>query len=257
VNAPTNSLVGRTAIVTGSGAGVGRGIAVALAAEGANVVVTSRTAEAGMAVVDQIKASGGSAAFARVDVASFDDIRGAVATAVEQFGALDIMIHNAVSRRAGTALQIEDIDGELLEEVATTATAASFFCAQAAYEHLKASSGRLILLLAQGGIRGHPDYPVYGIVKGGQRGFLKALAWEWAPDGITVNAVVPVAVTEGMQAWLDRGPENRHRVESRIPLHRIGDPEQDIGRATAFLAGDASGYLTGQTLFVDGGSYFL
>jgi 3-oxoacyl-[acyl-carrier protein] reductase len=247
-------LESRTAIVTGAGQGVGRGIALALAAAGANVVVAARRAETGEPVAQEIRDRGHTGVCIRTDVTVRDDVAACVDATVARFGGLDVMVHNAYSPSGPH--DVADAGDEHWQPNSRTAVWASFWCAQLAYPHLRAAGrGRLILLSSPAGIEGSASLPFYAAVKAAQRGLAKALAREWGPDGVTVNCIAPVAASPALVGALDAVPELRGRIEARTPLGRIGDPERDIGGVAVFLASDAAGYLTGQTLVCDGGSF--
>ncbi len=252
-----SDLKGRTVIVTGGGGGVGKGIALAMGTAGANVVVAARRTETGEAVAAQIRARGGSGVCIKTDVARSDDVEAMVDKTVATFGALDVLVHNALSGRAVKDTPIKDVSADLFEDVVSVASRATFFCIKAALPHLKPNRGRVVLLLAHGGVRGHGSLSAYGVAKGMQRGNLKALTWELGERGIAVNAIVPVALSEGMERNFATRPGEYERQAKRSALGYIGEPEKDVGGTAVFFASDASGYVTGQTVFVDGGTYML
>ncbi len=133
---------------------------------------------------------------------------------------------------------------------------ASIYCAQAASDALRASEqGRLILVSSAAGVEGSANLPLYAAVKAAQRGFAKSLAREWGERGVTVNCIAPVAVTPALESAFKTNPNLRGRLEGRTPLGRLGDPETDVGSVVAFLASDAAGFVTGQTIACDGGSF--
>ncbi len=251
----TGRLAGRTAIVTGAGQGVGLGIALALAIEGANVVVAARRAETGEPAVKQIRERGGEATCIVTDVTSRDDMEACVAATVERYGALEIMVHNAF--RGGTPHRIEDVGLDVWEENSGTAVWGSFYSAVLAFPHLRTAgaNGRLILLTSPAGVEGSVNIPLYSAVKAAQRAMTKSLSKEWGPNGITVNAIAPVAETPALAGAFAQNPVLKERVEARASLRRIGDPEHDIGGVAVFLASDDGGYVTGQTIVCDGGSF--
>ena len=248
-------LIGRTAVVTGAGQGVGEGIARALAAAGANVVIATRRAETGEPVAAAIRAAGGSAVFVETDVSIDASVRSAVAATVERFGGLEVMVHNAY--KPTRAHRLEDVDAAVWHANAGTAVWGSFYCARAAYPHLRRAGprGRLILLSSPSGVEGSATRPVYSAVKGAQRALAKSLAKEWGPEGITVNCIAPVAESPALTAAFAGDPELRDAVAARTALRRIGDPERDIGPVAVFLASDAASFVTGQTIVCDGGSF--
>jgi 3-oxoacyl-[acyl-carrier protein] reductase len=248
-------LIGRTAIVTGGGQGVGEGIARALAAAGANVVIAARRVETGEPAAQAIRDRGHQAICIPCDVASRADIERTVAATITEFGALDIVVHNAVSG-VGPVAQVQDASDDVWEGLLHTALRASFNLAQVALPHLRERhDSTLILLTSPAGVEGSADRATYGAVKAGQRGFAKSLAREWGPLGVRVNCIGPVAMTPAMARAYEANPDLESRINARTPLGRIGDPEADIGAVAVFLASDMARYVTGQTLIVDGGGF--
>jgi NAD(P)-dependent dehydrogenase (short-subunit alcohol dehydrogenase family) len=245
----------KTVLVTGAGGGIGRGIALACAAAGANVIVAARRLETGDEVAAEIAARGGSVLSLRCDVTVRDDVYAAVASAVDRFGALDCMVHNALAF-VGTPHEVQHVPVETWKSMLSTALRASFYCAQAAYPQLAAHKGNLILISSAAGIEGSPYIPAYGLVKAGQRGLAKSLAREWGPAGVRVNCIGPVAMTPAMEKSAQGSPVFLEgRLINRTPLRYIGEPEADIGPVAVFLASDMARYVTGQTLIVDGGGF--
>jgi 3-oxoacyl-[acyl-carrier protein] reductase len=242
-------------MVTGAGQGVGEGIARALAAAGAHVVIAARRAATGEPVAASIRAGGGSAVCVETDVTLGPSVDAAVGEAVRRFGSLEIMVHNAYTPTR--AHRVEDADETIWAPNARTAAWGSFFCARAAYRHLRGAGGRgrLIFLSSPAGVEGTATRPVYSAVKGAQRAMAKSLAKEWGPDGITVNCIAPVAESPALRAAFDADPDLRAAVASRTALRRIGDPERDIGPVAVWLAGDGASFVTGQTIVCDGGSF--
>jgi 3-oxoacyl-[acyl-carrier protein] reductase len=250
----TGALDGRVAVVTGAGQGVGRGIALALASAGAAVVVAARRAETGEPVAEEVRARGVPAICVECDVADRGAVERMVARTVAELGGLDILVHNAI--KAPSPHRVETVDLAQWEELSTVTVWGSLHCARAAHPHLKASGrGRLLLLTSPAGVEGSSGLPLYGPVKAAQRTMAKSLAREWGPDAITVNCIGPVAVTPALEKAFAERPDLRERIESRTPLRRLGDPEADIGGVAVFLASDAAGYVTGQTIICDGGSF--
>ena len=248
-------LAGRTAIVTGAGQGVGRGIAHALAREGANVVIGARRAETGEVVAREISERGGEAICIETDVTQRDDVERCVSHTVERFGGLEIMVHNAF--RGGTQHRLESVGLDVWEPNSRTAVWGTYYCAAAAFPHLQRAGalGRLILLTSPAGVEGSVNLPVYSAVKAAQRAIGKSLSREWGPHGITVNCIAPVAETPALATAFAENPVLKERVEARASLRRIGEAERDIGGVAVFLASDEGGYVTGQTIVCDGGSF--
>jgi 3-oxoacyl-[acyl-carrier protein] reductase len=252
----TGPLAGQGIVVTGAGRGVGRGIALACSAAGADVVVAS-PGENGTDTVAEIERRGGSAIWVRCDVTRPADVDAAVATAEGRRG-VHVVVHNATSRRSSEPVQLEELDEAEWEDHAAVSLRGAYHCARAGLPALRrVGGGRFILMTSPAGMEGSRMLPAYGIVKAGLRGFAKSLAREWAPYGVTVNVVSPLAETPAMTAAAEQDPGLRPRLARRVPLGRLGDPERDIGPAVVFLAGDGAGYVTGQTLVVDGGRFML
>jgi len=243
------SLDGRVVLVTGSARGIGRGIVEALVAAGASVVASVHHAEdapslAAPAVVAPV-----------CDVTVRSDVDAAVACAISSFGALDAVVHNAVSNRSHEITDAEHASAALFEEHASVSVRALLYLAQAAYPHLAARRGTFVIMTSPAGIQGTGDLALYAAVKGAQRGFLKALAREWGPDGIRVNGVAPLAMSPALEKAFAGDPGLEARLARVIPLGWFGDPASDIGPAVAFLCSDAARYVTGQTLAVSGGRF--
>ncbi|WP_363319586.1 SDR family oxidoreductase [Mycobacterium sp.] len=248
------SLHGLTALVTGSSAGVGRGIALALAANGAHVIVASRS-EAGSAVADEITARGHDATWARCDVTDGEAVAGTIDLSLATTGRLDAVVHNATSNASSQPHQLADVDRVLWADHYSVSLRGARHCAVSAFPALKRRGGTFLVMTSPAGIEGSATLPLYATMKGALRGFAKSLAREWAPHRITVNAVSPLAYSPAMTAAIEAEPAMEERLARRIPLGRIGDPERDIGSAVAFLVGPAARYVTGQTLGVDGGHF--
>ncbi|GCD95210.1 SDR family NAD(P)-dependent oxidoreductase [Embleya hyalina] len=241
------------ALVTGAAAGLGRGIALALAAAGSTVVVTARRLAAGAEVADEIAARGGTAWATTCDVTSAESVRAAIEATAARFGRLDAVVHNATSRRSGEPVDLEHADPALWREHADVSLTGSFTVARAAYPLLRATEGALLLLTSPAGMRGSANLSFYAGVKGAQRGFVKALAREWGPTGVRVNGLAPLAVTPALAGAFEADPTMEGRIADKVPMRRVGDPETDIGAPAVFLCGPASRYVTGQTLIVNGG----
>jgi NAD(P)-dependent dehydrogenase (short-subunit alcohol dehydrogenase family) len=249
-------LDGYSVLVTGASEGIGRGIALAAAAAGACVLVTALDAPAAGLVVDEIRARGGRAESAACDVTRRADIEAAVASARGAFGRLDSVVHNAnlTGARARTVQDIEDADWQPSVSVGLRPI---FISARAVLPALVETKGCMVVLTSQSGIDGTVNLPVYSAVKGAQRALVKSLAREWGPLGVRVNAVAPSAITPAQQAYLIREPHMRAHLIARSALRRMGDAESDIGRAVNFLIARESGFVTGQTLVVNGGALMM
>jgi 3-oxoacyl-[acyl-carrier protein] reductase len=250
----TVTLEGRSVIVTGAGDGVGRGVALACADAGAHVVVATRN-ENGHAVVGEIDARGGRAAWVRCDVTDEVTVANAVDVALEKAGALHAIVHNATSNRSSEPHRLEDVDVALWDEHAAVSLRGAYHCARVGFEALRENQGTLILMTSPAGIEGTVGLPLYGAVKGALRGFTKSLAREWAPYGMPVNSVSPLALSPAMERAIEQDPGVAERLARRVPMGRVGDPELDVGPAVVYLASADAHFVTGQTLAVDGGHF--
>ncbi|MCD9624765.1 SDR family NAD(P)-dependent oxidoreductase [Rhabdothermincola salaria] len=249
-------LDGRVVLVTGAAAGVGRGVALAAAAAGATVGLGVRRPEGGEAVAAEIATLGGPPAMVlRGDVTDPDQVRGSVEDLVAAHGRLDAVVHNATSNRSSEPVELETASLDLWQEHASVALTAAFRLARVAHPHLARSRGAYLLMVSPAGIDGSGPLGFYSMVKAGQRGFVKALAREWGPDGIRVNGVAPLAVTPALENRFTVDPSMHERLRALIPLGWFGDPAADIGPPSVFLCSDAARYVTGQTLVVSGGRF--
>jgi 2-hydroxycyclohexanecarboxyl-CoA dehydrogenase len=245
-------LAGRVAVVTGGGQGVGRGIALALAKEGAGVFIAGRTLEKCLRVAGEITDFGGAARAHQCDVGDRGEIVDMVAAAVHAFGGLDILVNNAQSAVQRPLIDLTDDDIELCYRTGALAT---LYGMQAAYPHLKERGGGSIINLGSStAIEGNRTFGAYAMAKEAIRGLSRVAAREWGPDGIRINVVVPNAMSPGAEDFRERHPAQFQRQLDRIPLRRMGDPETDIGRAVVALVSDDMSYQTGGTVMLTGGA---
>jgi 2-hydroxycyclohexanecarboxyl-CoA dehydrogenase len=247
-------LAGKVALVTGGGQGVGRGIALALAAEGAAVVVTGRTEATLKETVGLIEERGGRARAVVGDVCERADVDRMVAETVAGFGALDVLVNNAQSsvQRVLAETSYEDLDLAY-----RSGPLATFHAMQAALPHLKTRRGSVVNLGSSTAVNGDPTFGAYAMAKEAIRGLTRVAAREWGAYGIRVNVVCPAAWSPAAEEYLAADPAYEKRLLAAIPLGRLGDPETDIGRAVAALVSDDMSYLTGTTLMLEGGRTLL
>jgi NAD(P)-dependent dehydrogenase (short-subunit alcohol dehydrogenase family) len=239
---------GRTAIVTGGSKGLGRAIALGFAVRGARVVIASRTVSACKAVVDEIVEAGGDAHAVAVDMASLPDIDALVAETVDRYGAIDILVNNAADPTLAAAA---DIDEATYDRVHAVNAKGPFFLAQRALPHLERSGrGSVINVISVGVWNGGAMMNLYRSSKSALLGSTFGLAKEWAPRGVRVNAIAPGTFETDMIGWMDEGA--RGRSIAFTPQQRIADPVE-IVPAAVYLASDASSFMTGSVLRVDGG----
>lgn len=247
-------LEGRVAIVTGGGHGVGRGIALALSGAGAKVVICGRTPETLASVRKVIEDRGAEALDVVTDITKAEDRERLIAATLARFGAINILINNAAFVPHGSLLEIAD---ETIEAAWESGPLASLHLMRLCYPHLK-GDGAIVNVSSGASIAGNvPIRGIYAAVKSALNAISRAAANEWGPDGIRVNTIMPVALTEPFEKFMASEPERAQEVVENIPLRRIGDPEMDIGSAVVFLVGPESRYLTGATLPLDGGTAYL
>jgi len=240
---------GRVVMVTGASKGIGRGIARVFAARGYRVAVIARHLDGAQEAVAEIRESGGEAMALSADVTSLTSMQQAVQALTETWGGLDVLCANAGIFPSADLESMTEDDWDL---VINTNLKGMFLSVQAAIPALKQSdAGRIVVTSSiTGPITGFPGWSHYGASKAGQLGFVRTAAIELARYGITINAVMPGnIVTEGLEGM---GEDYLRQMAASIPLKRLGSVE-DIGEAAAFFASPGAGYITGQTLVVDGG----
>lgn len=237
-------LNGQHALVTGGARGIGKGIAGVLARAGATVVIGDIDESVGEATAAELGAH-----VRRLDVTSATDCRDTVNGIVEEFGSLEILASNTGIYPQTTLAEMTDDDWYRVLDVNLKG---AYLTAQAAARHMASQRyGRIVITSSiTGPITGYPGWTHYGASKAGLLGFMRSAALEYATQGVTVNAVMPGNVlTEGLAA---QGEAYLAEMRAAIPMHALGAPE-DIGHAVAFLASREAGYITGQTLVIDGG----
>jgi NAD(P)-dependent dehydrogenase (short-subunit alcohol dehydrogenase family) len=247
-------LAGKVAIVTGAGEGIGRGIARRFAREAASVVVGEVRPEWGERTVDELTALGANARFVRTDVGVKRDVERLVETAVDVFGGVDVLVNNA--QTFTPMVPLEEKQDDWMDTSLRSGLYGSFWAMQAAFPHMRdRGGGSIVNFCSLNGVTGAWYSVDYNATKEAIRGLTRSAAREWGPYGIRVNAIGPGAASSGYRAWADRNPADAAAGEAMIPLGRMGDPEEDIGGVALFLASDDGQYVTGQTIFADGGGH--
>jgi 3-oxoacyl-[acyl-carrier protein] reductase len=244
-------LADTVAIVTGSGAGIGRAIAIEFAAHGAEVVIATRSAENGRATEAAIRQAGGRASFHQIDVGDRDAIKQMVAETGRRCGRIDIVLHNAA---VFPMAPLEDLEPAVLDETLTVNLKAAFWLTQEATPFLRRSAqGRVLVTSSVTGPRvAIKGLTHYAASKAGLNGFIRSAALELAEYGITVNGVEPGLIETGATGNLGDAAKVA-RMIGYIPLKRLGRPEE-IAHAMRFLASPGAAFITGQTIVVDGGA---
>lgn len=250
-----NRLEGRVAIVTGSAAGIGRGIAQRFAREGARVVIADQDEQQAAKVSDAIVRAGGTAWPYRVDIADRGQVEALVAATLEHFGTIDILVNNAaIALLYEPFFEISEASWRRLIDVNLTG---AFWCSQAAARHMAAQRQGVILNIGSvNSFRPEKQVAHYASAKGGLILLTRAMALELAPYNIRVNAIAPGAIHTERTEVFDADPVNQEIVThalGRIPLHRRGEPDE-LAAAAVFLASSEASYVVGHTLVVDGGS---
>ncbi|MCE4048347.1 MULTISPECIES: 3-oxoacyl-[acyl-carrier-protein] reductase [Bacillaceae] len=244
-------LDGKTALVTGGSRGIGRAIALKLAKEGANVAVNyAGSAALANEVVEEIKQLGKDAIAIQCDVSNGESVAEMIKETIAHFGSLDILVNNAGITRDNLLMRMKESEWD---DVINTNLKGVFHCTKGVTRQMmKQRKGRIINITSIVGVTGNPGQANYVAAKAGVIGLTKTTAKELAARNITVNAVAPGFITTDMT---DKLPEDvKNAMLSQIPLAKFGDPD-DIANAVVFLASDESGYITGQTIHIDGGMY--
>ena len=247
---PSFTLTGQVALVTASSKGIGKACALALAEAGADIILGLRQISTGRALVRQIQKLGRKVLPVQMDVSKMDEIAGAVQTGLKHFKHIDILVNNAGIGEPNPAERVTEKD---FDDTLNVNLKGTFFTAQAVGRvMIRQKRGRIINICSQAGFVALPTESVYCMTKAAIAHLTKCLALEWAPHNITVNAVAPTFITTpGTKKWLDDSAF-RTSVRERIPLGRIGKPEEVAG-PVVFLASPAASLITGETLMVDGG----
>jgi len=243
-------LTGEVAIVTGGGKGIGKGLAKGLADYGAAVVILDIDEESGEKTAEEIKATGGKAAFKKVDVTKFSEVNNVVQEILKEYGKIDILVNNV-----GTVIRkdVLETSEEEWDKILTLNLKSHFLCAKAvAPSMIERRKGKIIEIGSVSSFLAHPKHTAYAASKGGIRMLIKALAQDLSRYGINVNGIAPGYIRTPMTEDFLAVKENYDAVVSKIPLGRVGVPEDLIG-AVVFLASRASDYITGHLLPVEGG----
>lgn len=243
-------LAGKVAVVTGGGDGIGRGIALRYAREGASVVIAEINEATGAAVAAEI---GAQAVFVKTDVRDHGQVDAMIDEAVARFGRLDILVNNAWG--GGSFRRAENKSDAELEYGLAMNFWAGFWAVKAAFPHMRAQRwGRIISICSLNGVNAHIGTLEYNVGKEALRSLTRTIAREWAPHQICANIICPAAMTTAFRVFAETSPELAEKLPTP-PMGRLGDPETDIAGVAYFLASEDARYVTGNTIFADGGSH--
>ena len=243
----------QVAIVTGAGQGIGRGVALAVAAEGARVALLGRTLSKCESVATEIADRGGTAIAIECDVEHRDRIDAAVEHVTSAWGRVDLLVNNAQSMVFRSIRTMTDDD---MDTMWRSGPMASLRLMQACFPHLRATKGCVVNMGSGSGIVPQPAMSGYAMVKEAVRTLSRTAAVEWGRYGIRVNSICPLAESPGANGF-DDATSAADEVTAAIPLGRWGDAEADVGRGVVYLAGPDGRYVTGMTLMIDGGFNYL
>lgn len=246
-------LEGNVTIITGGGKGIGYGMAEAFAEAGSNLVITGRTLSRLEAAKDKLEMAYGVKVLPIVaDGADELAIKNVVTTTIAEFGKINTLVNNAQVSKSGLPLinhSKEDFDLAIYSGLYAT-----FFYMRECHPYLKETHGSVINFASGAGLFGKLGQASYAAAKEGIRGLSRVAAAEWGPDGVRVNVICPLAMTESLQEWKTSYPDLFEKTIQGIPLGRFADPKDDIGRVAVFLASEDAHYITGETITLQGGS---
>jgi NAD(P)-dependent dehydrogenase (short-subunit alcohol dehydrogenase family) len=248
-------LQGKVAVITGGGAGIGRGIARKYAAEGATVLIAEINEDNGAAIAAELKKDFGTeAAFLQTDVTQKNQVEGMIAYAVETFGSIDILVNNAWG---GSKIErLERKDDSILAHGLNMALWPGYWSMQAAFPHMREKGwGRIINMCSLNGVNAHLYTVEYNVSKEALRALSRSAAVEWARHGICINVICPAAASDSAIRVAQSHPEIFEAMAKSYPLAPMTTAENDIGPVAVFLASEDCRFMTGNTLFVDGGGH--
>jgi NAD(P)-dependent dehydrogenase (short-subunit alcohol dehydrogenase family) len=244
----------RVAVITGAGEGIGAAMARRFATEGARIVVAELDESRGTSIVDELTGGGAEAVFLRTDVRRKEDNEAMVQTAIDRWGTVDILVNNAWG--GGKISRVELKTDELIEHGLAVGFRGPLWAMQAVFPTMKANGyGRVINICSLNGVNAHMGTVEYNSAKEALRAATRTAAREWASTGIVLNVICPAAKSAAFHATMAEHPELIASADAANPMGRVGDPYDDIAPIAVFLASDECRYLTGNTLFADGGSH--
>ena len=246
-------LAGNVTIITGGGKGIGFGLAQAFAQEGSDLVITGRTESRLIDAKKRLEEEYGIEVLPIVaDGADEAAIKNVVAKTVEKFGKITTLVNNAQVSKSG--LPLVEHTKEDFDLAIYSGLYAAFFYMRECFPYLKESKGSVINFASGAGLFGKLGQSSYAAAKEGIRGMSRVAASEWGPDGVRVNVICPLAMTESLREWKEHYPDLYEKTIQGIPLGHFADPKNDIGRVCVFLASSDAEYITGETITLQGGS---
>jgi 3-oxoacyl-[acyl-carrier protein] reductase len=247
-------LVGKVALITGAGKGIGRGVARRFTKEGAKVVIAEIDVEAGNALEAELRQAGAEALFIHTNVAIKAEVERAVEETVSHFGGIDILVNNAIKPPRQELM--EDKTDEMLAEQLGIGVWGTWWFMQTARPYMcERGAGRIINFSSIDVDAGSWLHSDYSVAKAGIQAMTRSAAMDWGRYNITVNCITPTAITTAFEEMCKKRPELKEKAEKDRPICRLGDPENDIAPIVVMLATDAAGYVTGATIPVDGGKH--
>jgi NAD(P)-dependent dehydrogenase (short-subunit alcohol dehydrogenase family) len=244
-------LTGKVAIVTGGGKGIGRAIALGLAASGASVTIAARSQQEIDAVAEEIRQMGGKALAVVTDMTVNEQLENMVRATLDTFGRIDILVNNAARSFMRSLLDLREEGWDKVFD--TNVKAAWLLSRLVARQMIEQKSGNIINITTVGAEKAELGMAAYGCSKAALKMLTRCMAREWAAFGIRVNAVGPTLTRTEFSKPIWSNPEVAKLVSSKIPLGRLAEPEEMVG-AVLFLASDAANFITGESIYVDGGS---
>ncbi|MFQ3324393.1 MAG: meso-butanediol dehydrogenase/(S,S)-butanediol dehydrogenase/diacetyl reductase [Pseudomonadales bacterium] len=247
-------LTGKIALVTGAGQGVGQGIALALAAEGAKVPVTGRTLAKCETTCEEIESHGGIAIAIECNVKNNESLKACVQKTIDTFGGINILVNNAQEVPNG---KLHDVSDDAFEAGFQSGPLATFRLMKLCHPHM-VGDGSIINLASSATKRWDMSgYGAYAAVKDAIRSLTRAAACEWGEDNIRTNVIFPHAKSPGLEWWMGANLQEAAEFVAGIPMKRVGECEEDIGRFVAMLCTDDACYVNGQSIGLDGGQAYL
>jgi NAD(P)-dependent dehydrogenase (short-subunit alcohol dehydrogenase family) len=248
-------LDGKAAIVTGAGQGIGRGIALMLAREGASIAVVDINRDTAASTAKEINARGGRAVAIRCDVGVRGEADAAIAAAAKAFGTIDILVNDA--QHIIGEIKVEEMTDEVVRQSMQSGFMGTFYFMQGCFPYMRPKGGKIVNVGSAAGTEGMARWGAYAATKEAIRAITRVAAKEWGRYQINVNAICPASMTPAIEIWMKTNPDDFKAALAHVPLGRFGDSENDIAPVVLALVSSDFNYVTGQTIMVDGGAAML